>query len=55
MKKWFTELERIIQALEAHDADLAAQRVNEHIGHAADFEMKLAAKAASLVRAAKAA
>jgi GntR family transcriptional regulator, rspAB operon transcriptional repressor len=51
MKTWFTELERIIEALEAHDADLAAQRVREHIGHAADFEMKFAASAASLTTA----
>ena len=45
MKTWFGELGRIIEALEAHDPDLAAQRVREHIGHAANFEMNVAAQA----------
>jgi DNA-binding GntR family transcriptional regulator len=45
MKTWFQELERIIEALEARDPKLAAQRVREHIGQAADFEMTLAARA----------
>ena len=43
MKTWFSELEKIIEALEARDADLTAQRLSEHIGHAADFELKFAA------------
>lgn len=55
LKTWFSELEHIIEALEAHDSDLAAQRVQEHIGQAADFEMKFAAATASLKRTAKAA
>lgn len=46
MKTWFSELEKIIEALEARDADLTAQRLSEHIGHAADFELKFAAKPA---------
>jgi DNA-binding GntR family transcriptional regulator len=45
LKTWFTELENIIEALEARNSKLAAQRVGEHIGHAADFEMKLVAEA----------
>ncbi len=48
MKTWFAELGRIIEALEAHDSELAAQRVREHIVHAADFEMNFAAQANSL-------
>lgn len=55
MKTWFGELERIIDALEAHDPELAAQRLREHIGHAADFEMKFAAQAGAPAKAAKAA
>ena len=47
LKKWFSELERIIAALEAHDADLAARRVSEHIGHAAEIEIELVARAAA--------
>lgn len=39
MKTWLKELERIIEALEAHDPDLAAKRIREHIGQAADFEL----------------
>jgi len=54
MKKWFAELERIIEALEAHDPELTAQRLQEHIGHAADFEMGFAAQAGSPRQAAKA-
>lgn len=33
----FTELERVLEALEERDADAAAQRMREHIGNAADF------------------
>lgn len=56
MKTWFAELERIIEALEARDPDLTTQRMREHIGHVADFEMKFAAKkGTSPVRTAKAA
>jgi DNA-binding GntR family transcriptional regulator len=55
LKTWFSELERIIDALEAHDGELAAQRVREHIGHAADFELKFAARKASLAKTPKAA
>ena len=50
MKTWFEELERIIEALEARDPKLAAQRVREHIGHAADFEMGLAARGMSATK-----
>jgi DNA-binding GntR family transcriptional regulator len=46
MKTWFKELERIIEALDARDPELAAQRVREHIGQAAHFEIELAAKSA---------
>jgi DNA-binding GntR family transcriptional regulator len=45
LKTWFVELERIIEALEARDPDLTAQRVSEHIDHAADFEITHAADA----------
>jgi DNA-binding GntR family transcriptional regulator len=55
MKTWFKELERIVNALEARDPDLAAQRVGEHIGHAADFEIKFAAKHARAAKPARAA
>jgi len=44
MKIWFGELEKILDALEAHDPDLAAERMRDHIGHAADFELKFALK-----------
>jgi len=44
MKIWFGELEKILEALEAHDPDLAAERMRDHIGHAADFELKFALK-----------
>jgi DNA-binding GntR family transcriptional regulator len=47
MKTWFKELENIIEALEARNPELAAQRVREHIGHAADFELKFAVKSAA--------
>ncbi|WP_427185398.1 GntR family transcriptional regulator [Bordetella bronchialis] len=55
MKTWFKELERIVKALEARDPDLAARRITEHIGKAADFEMSLASahgRGAKRVRAA---
>jgi DNA-binding GntR family transcriptional regulator len=39
LKAWFAELEHIIEALESRDVNLTAQRVREHIGHAADFEL----------------
>jgi len=55
MKTWFGELERIIEALEAHDPALTAQRLREHIGQAADFEMKFAAQSGAPGKAAKAA
>ena len=55
MKTWFNELKRIIDALEARDADLAAQRIREHIGHAADFEMKFAAQSSAAAKKSKAA
>ncbi|OZI59725.1 GntR family transcriptional regulator [Bordetella genomosp. 11] len=55
MKTWFKELERIVKALEARDPDLAARRITEHIGKAADFEIHFASeqsRAAKRVRAA---
>lgn len=55
LRTWFAELERIIDALEARDADAAAQRMREHIGQAADFELRFAARTASLAKPAKAA
>ena len=43
LKTLATELRRIVEALEKRDPELAARRVREHIGQAADFEMKFAA------------
>jgi DNA-binding GntR family transcriptional regulator len=37
MKQWFAELEGVLDAFEARDPELAAQRMREHIGNAADF------------------
>ena len=37
MKLSFAELERVLEALEERDPDAAAQRMQEHIGNAADF------------------
>jgi GntR family transcriptional regulator, rspAB operon transcriptional repressor len=37
MKLWFAELERVLEALEARDAERAAQKMRLHIGNAADF------------------
>ena len=37
MRLWFAELGRILQALEARDADQAEARMREHIGNANDF------------------
>jgi GntR family transcriptional regulator, rspAB operon transcriptional repressor len=44
MKTWLLELEHIIGALQAGDADRAAQCLREHIGQAADFEMQSASR-----------
>jgi GntR family transcriptional regulator, rspAB operon transcriptional repressor len=37
MGLWFQELGSLLEALEARDPELAAQRMSEHIGNAADF------------------
>lgn len=37
MRQWFAELGRILDALEARDADAAAECMRQHIGNAADF------------------
>lgn len=37
MKLWFAELERVLEAIEARDADRAAEKMRLHIGNAADF------------------
>lgn len=37
MKLWLAELERVLAALEARDADRAAQLMRAHIGNAADY------------------
>jgi DNA-binding GntR family transcriptional regulator len=37
MKLWFAELEGVLDAFDARDPELAAQRMREHIGNAADF------------------
>lgn len=52
-KTWIAELERIIDALEARDPELAARRVSEHIGHAADFEMKFVAESTAPMKTAR--
>jgi len=36
MKLWFAELERVLEAIEARDADKAAELMRAHIGNAAD-------------------
>jgi DNA-binding GntR family transcriptional regulator len=54
MNRWHTELARVIKALEARDPELAAQRIREHIGQAADFEMSFASRASKRAKAAKA-
>jgi len=36
MKQWGNELRRVLAAFEQRDADAAAKRMREHIGHAAD-------------------
>lgn len=55
MKTWYAELARVIKALEARDPELAAQRIREHIGHAADFEMNFASQAGKRAKTARAA
>ena len=47
MKLSFTEIERVLEALEERDADAAAQRMREHIGNAADFAASFRKEAAS--------
>ena len=47
MKLSFTELERVLEALEERDAEAAAQRMREHIGNAADFAANFRKEAAS--------
>jgi len=37
MKLWFAELERVLEAIEARDADAAAEGMRRHIGNAADY------------------
>jgi DNA-binding GntR family transcriptional regulator len=37
MKEWFEELASVLDAFEARDPELAAQRMRQHIGNAADF------------------
>ena len=46
MKMSFAELERVLEALERRDADAAAQRMQEHIGNAADFAANFRKEAA---------
>ena len=47
MKLSFTEIERVLEALEARDPDAAAQRMREHIGNAADFAASFRKEAAA--------
>jgi GntR family transcriptional regulator, rspAB operon transcriptional repressor len=46
MKASFAELERVLEALERRDAEAAAQRMQEHIGNAADFAANFRKEAA---------
>ena len=52
MRLSFTELERVLEALEERDPDAAAQRMREHIGNAADFAANFRKEAARKQRAA---
>ncbi len=52
MRLSFTELERVLEALEERDPDAAAQRMREHIGNAADFAANFRKEAARRQRAA---
>lgn len=47
MKLSFTELERVLEALEERDAETAARRMAEHIGNAADFAAAFRREAAA--------
>ena len=52
MKLSFAEIERVLAALEARDADAAEKRMREHIGNAADFAASFRREAARKQRAA---
>lgn len=54
MKLWFAELEGVMDAFEARDPELAAQRMREHIGNAADFAAERRARMHALESAAAA-
>lgn len=40
MRLWFEELKNVLDALEARDPELAAQRMRQHIGNANDFAVE---------------
>ena len=52
MKLSFTELERVLEALEKGDGEVAAQRMVEHIGNAADFAAEFRKQKSARKRAA---
>lgn len=49
MKLWFAELERVLEAIEARDADRAAEKMRVHIGNAADYGAQARRIAAKVV------